>query len=302
VSAEKILNVGPSSIEVAYERFGDVQAPPVLLVMGLGAQMLSWHEGFCAQLVARGLHVIRFDNRDVGLSSHFTESPAPDLAAALSGDTSSASYTLSDMAADAVGLLDALGLDGAHIVGASMGGMIAQTIAIEHPGQVRSLTSMMSTTGARSVGQPKPQALGALAGPAPASRQEVIDRVVRAFRVVGSPGFAVDEAELRERAGRAYDRAYDPVGIARQAVAVIASGDRTARLRSVEVPTLVLHGAADSMCDVSGGLATAEAISGAELVVIQGMGHDLPRALWPEITSRIASLILRVEAARANST
>jgi pimeloyl-ACP methyl ester carboxylesterase len=302
VSEEKILNVGPSSIEVAYERFGDVQAPPVLLVMGLGAQMLSWHEGFCAQLVARSLQVIRFDNRDVGLSSHFSESPQPDLAAALSGDTSSASYTLSDMAADAVGLLDALGLDSAHIVGASMGGMIAQTIAIEHRGRVRSLTSMMSTTGERSVGQPKPEALGALAGPAPTSRQEVIDLMVRALRAVGSPGFEVDEGEVRERAGRAYDRAYDPLGMARQAVAVIASGDRTARLRSVDVPTLVIHGADDAMCDVSGGLATADAIPGAELVVIQGMGHDLPRPLWPEITSRIARLILRVEAARIDST
>jgi pimeloyl-ACP methyl ester carboxylesterase len=296
-----IRNVGPSSIEVASERFGDLQAPPVLLVMGLGAQMLSWHEGFCGELVARGLHVIRFDNRDVGLSSHFSEPPAPDLPAALSGDTSSASYTLSDMAADAVGLLDALGLDSAHIVGASMGGMIAQTIAIEHPGRVRSLTSMMSTTGDRSVGQPKPEALAVLGGPAPASRQEVMDLMVRAFRAVGSPGFEVDEAELRERSGRAYDRAYDPLGMARQAVAVIASGDRTARLRSLDVPALVLHGADDSMCDVSGGLATAEAIPGAELLVIQGMGHDLPRALWPEITSRIAGLILRVQAADADS-
>jgi pimeloyl-ACP methyl ester carboxylesterase len=161
---------------------------------------------------------------------------------------------------------------------------------------------MMSTTGDRSVGQPKPEALGALAGAPPGSRQEVIELMVRASRAVGSPGFEVDEAQLRERVGHAYDRAYDPLGMARQAVAVIASGDRTARLRSVEVPTLVVHGADDRMCDVSGGLATAEAIPGAELVVIPGMGHDLPRALWPEITSRIASLIVRVEAARADPT
>jgi pimeloyl-ACP methyl ester carboxylesterase len=295
MSAEKVLNVGPSGIEVTYERFGDVQAPPVLLIMGVGAQMLGWNEGFCDELVARGLQAIRFDNRDVGLSSHFPDAPAPDLAAALSGDTSSASYTLSDMAADTIGLLDALGLDSAHIVGASMGGMIAQTIAIEHPDRVRSLTSMMSTTGDRSVGQPKPQALGALAGPRPRSRDDVMNRAVAAFRVVGSPGFKLDEDEVRERAGRSYDRAYDPLGVARQAVAVIASGDRTARLRTVDVPTLVIHGADDLMCDVSGGRATADAIPGAELVVIDGMGHDLPRALWPQIASLIANLIQRVE-------
>jgi len=185
MSAEKLLNVGPSGIEVTYERFGDVQAPPVLLIMGLGAQMLGWNEGFCDGLVARGLQAIRFDNRDVGLSSHFPDAPAPDLAAAISGDTSSASYTLSDMAADTIGLLDALGLDSAHIVGASMGGMIAQTIAVEYPNRVRSLTSMMSTTGDRSVGQPKPKALGALAGPTPMSREDVMNRAVAAFRVVG---------------------------------------------------------------------------------------------------------------------
>jgi pimeloyl-ACP methyl ester carboxylesterase len=295
VSEERAGNVGPAGIEVAFERFGDPRAPPVLLVMGIGGQMIGWPEGFCAELVARALHVIRFDNRDVGLSSHFPDAPKPDLAAALAGDASSASYTLSDMASDTVGLLDALGLDSAHIVGASMGGMIAQTIAIEHPGRVRSLTSMMSTTGDRSVGQPKPEALRAMAGPAPASREDVIERALRVFRVAGSPGFPLDEAAVRDRTGRAYDRAYDPLGVTRQALAVIASGDRTARLRSVEVPTLVLHGADDRMCDASGGRATAAAIPGAELVIIDGMGHNLPRELWPEIASRIADLVRRAE-------
>jgi pimeloyl-ACP methyl ester carboxylesterase len=297
VSEEKALNVGPSRIEVTYERFGDPRAPPVLLVMGLGTQMLGWHEGFCEGLVARGLHVIRFDNRDVGLSSHFPDAPTPDVAAARSGDVSSASYTLSDMADDTVGLLDALRLESAHVVGASMGGMIAQTIAIEHPGRIRSLTSIMSTTGSRSVGQSKAEALRAMAGPPPANRQEVIDRSVKLFRVIGSPGFEMDEAALRERTGVSYDRAYDPLGVVRQTVAVLASEDRTARLRSIDVPTLVLHGADDLICDVSGGRATAEAIRNAELVVIDGMGHNLPRALWPEISSRIASLVQRAEAA-----
>lgn len=294
---EKALKVGPSGIEMAYERLGDTHAPPVLLIQGVAAQMINWPDGFCAELVAHGVQVIRFDNRDVGLSSHFPEAPTPDLPAALAGDMSSASYTLSDMAADTVGLLDALGLDSAHIVGVSMGGYIAQTIAIEHPDRVRSLTSMMSTTGDVSVGQPPPATLAAVfSGPPAESRQEVIDKMVRAARVVGSPGFEVDEAGVRDRAGRAYDRSYDPLGVARTAVASVASGDRTERLRSVDVPTLVIHGADDAMCDVSGGMATAAAIPGAELVIIEGMGHDLPRALWPEIASRIAALVQRVEA------
>lgn len=295
---EKAVNVGPSGIEVAYERFGDPQAPPVLLIMGMAVQMLGWPEGFCAELVANGVQVIRFDNRDIGLSSHFPDAPTPDVQAALDGDWSSASYTLSDMAADAVGLLDVLGLDSAHIVGLSMGGAIAQTMAIEYPGRVRSLTSMMSTTGDLAVGQAKPEALRTLAGPPPVSRQDAIDQMVRAVRALGSPGFETDEAAVADRAGRSYDRAHDPLGVARQAVAFLASGDRTERLRSLDVPTLVIHGADDPMCDVSGGRATAAAVPGAELVVFDGMGHDLPRALWPEITSLITNLVQRVEAVR----
>jgi pimeloyl-ACP methyl ester carboxylesterase len=288
--------VGPAGVDIAYERFGDSQAPPVLLVMGLAAQMINWPDGFCAELVAHGLHVIRFDNRDAGLSSHFPDAPAPDLRAALAGDMSSASYTLSDIAADAVGLLDALGLDSAHFVGASMGGAIAQTVAIERPRRIRSLTSMMSTTGDMSVGQPRPEVMAAVFSGQPAeTREEVIDQRIRAMRAVGSPGFDVDEAAVRGVAGRAYDRGHDPLGIARQGLASVASGDRTARLHSVDVPSLVIHGADDAMCDVSGGRATAQAIPGAELVIFDGMGHSLPRALWPEIASRIASLIRRVE-------
>jgi pimeloyl-ACP methyl ester carboxylesterase len=293
---ETAHKVGIAGIDIAYERLGDWPAPPVVLVMGVGAQMINWPDGFCAELVARGLHVIRFDNRDVGLSTHLPHAPTPDLQAALAGDISTASYTLSDMAADAVGLLDSLGLDSAHIVGASMGGAIAQTIAIEHPGRIRSLTSMMSTTGDTAVGQPRAEVLAAVfSGPPAVTRQDVIDQRVRAMRALGSPGFATDEAAVREVAGRAYDRAHDPLGAARQALASVASGDRTARLRLVDLPTLVLHGADDAMCSVSGGRATAGAIPGAELVVIAGMGHNLPRALWPEITSRIAAMVDRVE-------
>jgi pimeloyl-ACP methyl ester carboxylesterase len=300
VSVKKAVNVGPAGIELAYERFGDPDAPPVLLVMGVAMQMLAWPDAFCAELVDRGVQVIRFDNRDVGLSSHLHEAPTPDLPAALGGDLSSVSYTLSDMAADAVGLLAALGFDSAHLVGASMGGMIAQTIAIEHPGRVRSLTSMMSTTGNLSVGQPRPEVLQTFGGPPASTREEVIEQMVRIVRVVGSPGYEKDEAALRERVGRAYDRSYDPLGMARQAVATVASGDRTERLRSLDVPTLILHGADDMMCDISGGTATATAIPGAELVVFDGMSHDLPRALWPEITSRITDLVRRVEEGSAD--
>ena len=299
MSVETARGAGRARIDIAYERFGDPRLPPVLLIMGLGTQMLGWPEGFCNALAARAVHVIRFDNRDIGLSSHMTDAPPPDVRAALLGDSSSASYTLSDMAADVVGLLDALGLDSAHLIGASMGGMIAQTVAIEYPHRVRSLTSIMSTTGDPAVGQPTQRAIAALLSPPGATRAEAIERTVSIVRVIGSPRFALDEAELRWRTGIAYDRDDDPIGIARQLVAIAASGDRTKALRSVSVPTLVLHGADDPLVDVSGGRATAGAIPGAELVVFDGMGHNLPRELWAEIARRIGELVQRAEAGPA---
>lgn len=290
--------IGPAGIELAYECFGEADAPPVLLIMGVGAQMLSWHEGFCAELVARGLRVIRFDNRDVGLSTHLTGAPAPDFQAALAGDTSSAAYNLSDMAADTVGLMEALGLESAHLVGASMGGYIAQTVAIEYPGRVRSLTSMLSTTGNPGVGQPAPETMASLFGaPPPRNRDEAMEQAVTIFRTIGSPGYPLDEGEVRARAGLAYDRSYDLAGMLRQSIAVLASGDRTERLRTVRAPTLVIHGKEDRMTEVSGGLATAAAIPGAELVVIEGMGHNLPRPLWPRLAALIAGHVERAEAA-----
>jgi pimeloyl-ACP methyl ester carboxylesterase len=298
VSVEVARGVGPAGIDIAFERFGDPQARPVLLIMGLGTQMLGWPDGFCRIMVDRGAQVIRFDNRDIGLSTHITDAPAPDVSAALTGDLSSASYKLSDMAGDTVGLLDALELQSAHVVGASMGGMIAQTVAIEYPDRIRSLTSIMSTTGDPSVGQPTGPALAALLSPPATSREQAIERTLAIVRVIGSPGFELDEAEIRRRTGLAYDRSNDPVGVARQLVAIAASGDRTAALSAVSVPTLVVHGADDPLVDVSGGRATARAIAGAELAVLEGMGHDLPRGLWVEIAGRIGALVERADAAR----
>jgi pimeloyl-ACP methyl ester carboxylesterase len=293
---EKASKVGPSGIDIAYQRLGNPNAPVVLLIMGISAQSIAWPDAFCHALVDRGLQVIRFDNRDVGLSTHLTDAPPPNLPAAIAGDMSSVSYTLSDMAADTVGLLDALGFEKVHVVGASMGGAIGQTMAIEHPGRVRSLTSMMSTTGNMSVGQPSPDALREMFGGPPAvTRDEVIERTLRAFRAVGSPGYPADENEAAERAGRAYDRAYDPIGVARQAIASVASGDRTELLQHLKVPTLVIHGLADRMCDVSGGRATAEAIPGAELALIEGMGHGLPPGLRSQVAARIAEFVWRME-------
>jgi pimeloyl-ACP methyl ester carboxylesterase len=290
--------IGAAGIDIAFERFGDPGAPPLLLIMGLGTQMLGWPDGFCDTLADRGMHVIRFDNRDIGLSTHITDAPAPDVGAALTGDHSSASYKLSDMAGDTVGLLDALELPSAHVIGASMGGMIAQTVAIEHPGRVRSLTSIMSSTGDPSVGQATRPAMAALLSPPAASREQAIERTLAIVRVIGSPGFELDEPEIRRRTGLAYDRSNDPVGVARQLVAIAASGDRTAALRRVSVPTLVVHGADDPLVDVSGGQATARAIAGAELAVFDGMGHDLPYGLWAELAGRIGELVRRADAAR----
>src|SRR5580700_2903352 len=292
---EKATKVGPAGIDIAYQRLGNPDVPVVLLIMGIAGQSIHWPDAFCHALVDGGLQVIRFDNRDVGLSTHLTDSPTPDLPAAVAGDLSSVSYTLSDMAADTAGLLDALRFEKAHVVGASMGGAIAQTMAIEHPNRVRSLTSMMSTTGNLSVGQPLPEVLREVfAGPPAVTRDEVIQKMLRAFRAVASPRYPNDENEVAARAGRAYDRAYDPVGAARQRIAWVASGDRTERLRHLDVPTLVIHGVADRMCDVSGGRATAEAIPGAELVLIEEMGHNLPPGLRSRLAAHIAGFVWRV--------
>ena len=293
---QQASRVGPAAIDIVYQRVGQTDAPAVLLIMGIGGQLIHWPDGFCRALVERGLQVIRFDNRDSGLSTHMTDAPPPNLPAALAGDLSSVSYTLSDMAADSAGLLAVLGIEKAHVVGASMGGAIAQTMAIEQSSRVRSLVSMMSTTGDKTVGQAAPDALREVFGGPPATtRDEVIQQMLRASRAVGSPGYARDEDEVAAMAGRAYDRSFDPIGTARQAIATVASGDRTESLRKVNIPTLVIHGLADRMCDASGGRATASAIPGAELVLVEGMGHNLPPGLHAQIAEHIAGFIWRVE-------
>jgi pimeloyl-ACP methyl ester carboxylesterase len=290
------INRAPvGDVELAYQTFGSPEHPPLLLVMGLGTQMLGWPDEFCERLADRGYFVIRFDNRDIGLSTHFHEAGTPDLMAAFAG-RGSAPYTLSDMAADAAGLLEALGIERAHVVGASMGGMIAQTLAIEHPDRVRSLTSIMSTTGDRAVGAATEAATAVLLAPPATTREEAMNRAVSTYRVIGSPGYELDEAALRERAGEAFARAHDPAGVARQLAAILTTADRTPRLRDLRAPTLVIHGAEDPLVHVSGGRATAEAIPDAELVVLDGMGHDLPRGLWPEIVERITAHAAKADA------
>jgi pimeloyl-ACP methyl ester carboxylesterase len=281
-------NVTANGIQIEYESFGDTSNPPMLLIMGLGAQMIVWDTELCQRLADRGFHIIRFDNRDVGLSTHFHKAPTPDVMAAIAGDTSSASYTLSDMAADAAGLLDALGIPAAHIVGASMGGMIAQAFAIEYPDKTLSLCSIMSTTGDTAVGQPAPDALELLMSGPPQTVEDAADAAVLASKVIGGKRYPLDEERIRARAVESWNRDHDDVGMARQLVGIMASGDRTPGLQGVSVPTLVIHGVDDPLVTPSGGEATAKAVPGAELLNLEGMGHDLPIPLWPQIIDAIA--------------
>jgi pimeloyl-ACP methyl ester carboxylesterase len=283
---EEIARVG--DVELAYERFGDPSHPAVLLVMGLGTQMLGWRADLCAQIAERGFHVVRYDNRDVGRSTRFSSHRPPTAAQLLRRDRTAAAYTLADMADDGAGLLDCLGIRAAHVVGASMGGMIAQTLAFRHPDRVLSLVSIMSNTGARWTGQPKLATYRVLLGTPPQDRDRFIDHVVKMYRVIGSPGFDRNEDDLRDVAARSYDRGRNPAGSGRQLAAIIASGDRTERLRTISVPTVVIHGTKDRLVSPSGGRATAKAIPGARLVTIEGMGHDLPRGTWPRIIGAIA--------------
>lgn len=244
-----VVNTG---IEIAYETFGAPDGRPLLLVMGLGAQVIPWHPELCAALVAKDFFLVRFDNRDSGLSTHLYDAPSPDLGAAMADDVSSASYRLEDMADDAVGLLDALGLDRAHVVGVSMGGMIAHTMAIRYPDRVRSLTSIMSTPWI-GISSPTQAVQATLSTPPPTNRAKMVEQTVAIHKIMGSPGYPTDEAWIREAAGQSYDRSFDPTGIARQRLAILASEDRTAALANVTAPALVVHGDADPLIPLPAG-------------------------------------------------
>jgi pimeloyl-ACP methyl ester carboxylesterase len=289
--AEAYADIG--DITLCYETLGDPSDPTLLLLMGLGGQLVEWPDDFCHAFVERGFHVVRFDNRDAGLSSYLPE--PVDLFEVLravgSGEPPEAPYLLSDMACDTVGLLDHLGVDRAHLLGISLGGMIAQTMALEHGDRVASLTSIMSTPGPE-VSPPTSEALNALLSPPAETSEQKIAMSVTHAGIWGSPGL-YDEEEVRERAALCWDRNYDGSGSVRQFAAIVASGNRTERLRSLQLPTLVLHGTADTLVPPAGGEATAAAIPGAELLIIEGMGHDLAKGLLPRLVEAIAGHLAR---------
>lgn len=291
--SEQFCNVG-RGITLCYETFGDAADPTVLLVMGLGTQMVAWHEEFCTALSQRGLHVIRFDNRDVGRSTHMSGAP-PTIPQLLVRSRRAARYSLADMAEDAAGLLRELSAEPAHVVGASMGGMIAQTLAARHPRSVRSLTSIMSNTGSLRSGQPSPRLYSTFLRRAPADRDGFVEHMVGVFTAIGSPGELRDVENVRALAAASYDRGHDPDGPGRQLAAILAGGDRTSELRRITAPTLVIHGTADRLVAFSGGRATARAIPGARLLPVEGMGHDLPRPLWPRLIDAIVANVQRGE-------
>ncbi len=297
--AEQFCDVG-RGITLSYETFGEESAPPMLLIMGLGMQMVGWPDEFCEQLAARGFYVVRFDNRDAGRSTHIQGRP-PTPGQLLRRRIDPVHYTLSDMAADAAGLMRELGLEPAHVVGASMGGMIAQTLAAEHPASVRSLVSIMSTTGHRWKGQPAFRIYRYLLRRAPADRDGFIEHTTRVFTAIGSQGLPQDTERTRDMAARSYDRGHDPTASGRQLGAIIASGDRTGPVRTIAAPTLVIHGSKDPMVARSGGVATARAIPGARMLTIQGMGHDLPSAAWPQLLDAIAEHAHAVDRAPVTS-
>jgi pimeloyl-ACP methyl ester carboxylesterase len=279
-------------VSIAYEAFGEPGDPPVLLVMGFGAQMIAWHEDFCSMLAGRGRYVIRYDNRDCGLSSRFEDHPVDMdrfVAAVSGGDIPAARamipYSLQDMADDGMGLLTALGIGKAHIVGSSMGGMIAQAMAITHPGRVLTLTSMMSSTGEAGYGRAAPEAQQALFAPRPCDREGYIAASER--ELAWSSRRYASATAIRELAARSYDRAYYPAGAGRQLGAMILAGSRADALEALDVPVLVIHGLDDTLIDPSGGRRTAELIPGARLLLIPDMGHDRPRELWGTLCDAI---------------
>jgi pimeloyl-ACP methyl ester carboxylesterase len=293
-----------NGLSFEYETFGDKANPPLLLIMGVGCQLVMWPESFCNGLADLGFHVIRYDNRDVGLSSKIDDAGAPDIMAAvtaqLTGQPVTSPYSLDDMADDAAGLMDALGIDAAHVVGASMGGMIAQLVAIRHPEKVKSMVSIMSTTGNPDVPPAKPEAMAALlTPPADTSREGMIQQGVDMWKVIGSPKYPGTDEELRAVAAASVDRMVCPEGFGRQVLAILAAPARNDALAKVTAPTMVLHGADDPLVPVEGGKDTADAIPGARLEIVEGMGHDFTEALVPVYLDKVGGFVREVEAGRA---
>ena len=296
--------VQANGIAIEYESFGRESDPAILMIMGFAAQLTMWPVAFCKGLAERGFRVIRFDNRDIGKSTHLANLGTPNVPEAMmkmmSGQPVTAPYQLDDMAKDSVSLLDALGIANAHIVGASMGGMIAQLVAAKHPKHTRSLVSIMSTTGNRSLPQAKPEAMAAITvPPASDSREDRIAAGMKAWRVIGSPGFPATDDELRESVTESVDRVpYDPAGVARQLLAIVAAPPRNDMLKNVTCPALVIHGADDPMVPVEGGKDTAASIPGCKLVIVPGMAHDFTEALVPIYLEHVGGFVTQAERAR----
>jgi pimeloyl-ACP methyl ester carboxylesterase len=284
--SEQFADVGP--VTLCYETFGDPSDPALLLVMGLGTQMVAWRDDFCRGLTERGFFVIRYDNRDCGRSTKLEGGP-PGLVELITRKPRKLAYSLAEMADDAVGLLDHLGIDRAHVVGASMGGMIGQHLAFRYPARVLSLTSIMSGAGGRIAGAPRLSILPMfLAKPPNEGKEAYVERGVKLFKAIGSPEF-FDEESTREIASLSYDRGVTFSGTGRQLAAIVADGDRTSRLRRITAPTLVIQGKSDKLATPGGGKAVAKAIPGAKLMMVDGMGHDMPRKLWPEFIDAITA-------------
>ena len=289
-----MTRVKANGIEIEYETTGAKSNPAILLIMGLGAQLTLWSDAFCEGLAAKGFYVVRFDNRDCGLSTDFDSWGQANLPAAImklmTGKKIEAPYLVGDMAADAVGLVEALGLERAHMIGASMGGMIAQVAAAKYPARTHSLVSIMSTSSRPGLPQGKPEAIKAtLERPATSDRETMVRHYMMLRRTIGSPAYPESDAEMRRLVERNIDRRYYPAGVGRQYLAILASGDRVELLKTVKVPTLVIHGADDPLLPQEGGRDVAALVPGAQLEIYPGMGHDLPTALTPRLVDRIAT-------------
>ena len=285
-----------NNISIEYDTFGDREQPPILLIMGLGAQMIHWDVEFCKQLADEGFYVVRFDNRDVGLTSKMDGQDAPELTKLvmdlMTGKTPQVPYSLTDMADDAIGLLDVLGIQQAHICGASMGGMIAQLVACNYPERALSLTSIMSTTGNPNLPKSTAEAQEALSAPRPNTEDEVVQRAHQNSSILGSSGFDKDLDHIANRALEAFRRNFNPAGFARQVAAIVVDGDRRDRLQKLNLPTLVIHGTTDPLVPVQGGIDTHENIPKSKLELIEGMGHDLPKGAWDKIILEISAMAL----------